>query len=93
MTLAGSFHEFAVPTTASKPCGITSGPDGIRFTETSGNNVARMTTSGVVHEFPIPTPFSQPQGITVGPDGNIWFVEGNTNKVGVVVLAGCVGDE
>ena len=82
-----------IPTAGSLPAGITSGPDGnLWFTETTGNNVARITTSGAITEFPIPTPYSQPQGITVGPDGNIWFVEQNTSKIGVLVRTGCVSD-
>ena len=35
----------------------------------------------MITEFPTPTASSRPQGITTGPDGNLWFTEGNANKI------------
>jgi streptogramin lyase len=44
----------------------------------------------VVTEYPIPTPGSGPLRITLGPDGNLWFVEGQVNKIGRITPAGVV---
>ena len=78
---AVTIDEFAVPTAASAPCGITVGPDGnLWFTE-GANKIGRITTAGVITEFPVPTAASGPTGITMGPDGNLWFTEtGDFNK-------------
>lgn len=35
-------------------------------------------------EFTVPTAISTPTGIVAGPDGNIWFCEGDGNKIGRV---------
>ena len=74
-----TFTEFTIPTSASSPTGITSGPDGnLWFTENSavsGNKIGRITTAGVFTEFTIPTGACLPYGITAGPDGNLWFAE------------------
>jgi streptogramin lyase len=87
----GAVTEFAIPTAASYPEGVTAGPDGnLWFTEFSGNKVAKITPAGAVTEYTIPTANSQPQGITTGPDGNLWFVEYAGNKVGKITPGGAV---
>jgi virginiamycin B lyase len=87
--ICGKFTEFAIPTAASHPYGITTGPDGnLWFTESTGNNVGRITTSGAITEFPVPTTASGPAGIVAGPDGNLWFVESAASKVGKMTTAG-----
>src|SRR5260370_26054653 len=81
----GAISEVAIPTAASGPHGITSGPDGnIWFTESSANKIGRITPSGTITEFPIPTAGSFPNGITSGPNGNLWFTEFVGNKIGEI---------
>jgi virginiamycin B lyase len=81
--------EFPVPTAASYPSGITSGPDGnLWFTETDGNKIGRVTPSGVFTEFPIPTANSSPYAITSGPDRKPWFTEYWGNKIGRLTPSG-----
>ncbi len=41
-----------------------------------------------INEFNVPTALSQPSGITSGPDGNLWFAEGNGNKIGRITPGG-----
>ena len=87
---AVTIDEFAVPTAASAPCGITVGPDGnLWFTE-GANKIGRITTAGVITEFPVPTAASGPTGITMGPDGNLWFTETAANKIGRITTAGVI---
>lgn len=79
--------EFSVPTSGSKPRGITVGSDhNLWFTEQSGNNIGKITTSGTISEYAIPTTGAEPHTITAGPDGNVWFVEYAGNKVGCVSI-------
>lgn len=40
--------------------------------------------------FPVPSGNDYILGITPGPDGNVWFTEGNHNKIGKVTPAGVV---
>ena len=68
--------EYPVPTVASMPQGITSGPDGnLWFTELAANKIGRITTGGV---------------ITSGPDGNLWFTEFVANKIGRITTGGTI---
>lgn len=77
ITTGGAITEFTLPTggtrrTASRPFGITAGPDGaLWFTDTNLGKIGRMTTGGALTQFAVPQ--GQPQGITSGPDGNLWF--------------------
>jgi uncharacterized repeat protein (TIGR01451 family) len=83
--------EYATPTTNSGPDLIAAGPDGnLWFTESSGNNIGRITTAGVITEFPIPTSDSGPSGITAGPDGNLWFTEFLANNIGRITTPGVI---
>jgi hypothetical protein len=53
--------EFHIPTAYSSPNGITAGPDGaLRFTESHGNKVGRVTTGG-----PSPSTPSPPRAATL----------------------------
>jgi streptogramin lyase len=88
---AGQVSEFPITTTASKPYGIASGPDGnLWFTESAGNKIGQLTTLGTLVEFPIPTSNSAPHGITAGPDGALWFVENSGNKIGRITTSGAI---
>jgi len=94
---AQAVTEFNVPTDASRPAGITVGPDGaIWFTEENGNNIGRLGLDGSIAEYPIPTPFSTPVEIAAGPDGALWFTEFGAAplpKVGRITTAGVVTHE
>ena len=83
ITPSGVVTEYATPTTASVPTGITLGSDGnMWFTESATNNIGRINTSGTITEYPIPTANSGATGITAGPDGTIWFAETLANQIG-----------
>ena len=80
--------EFPIPTAASRPDGITAGPDGnLWFTEYNAGKIGEINpATHAVTEFPIPYTGSQPQSITAGPDGNLWFADSGTHAIGVVTL-------
>lgn len=44
-------------------------------------------TSEQYIEYPLPAE-SRPHGIVTGPDGNLWFTEGNSNKIGKLTTKG-----
>src|SRR5690242_12956985 len=80
-TPAANESFFSVPTPASRPYQIVSGPDGnLWFTESDAGKIGRITTSGSITEFKVHAG-SGPYGITVGPDGNIWFTERFNNAI------------
>lgn len=89
---AQTIEEFPIPTAASSPQGITTGPDGnLWFTEQAADKIGRMTTSGTVTEFPIAVSISGSLfGITAGPDGNLWFPDLLSKKIGKVTPDGTV---
>ena len=92
LTVDGTLTEYAIPTPASGPNVIVSGPDpnpaqsdSLWFAETLGNKIGRITTTGVVTEFSIPSADTQPVGVAAGPDGHVWFAESATatgNRIG-----------
>jgi|HubBroStandDraft_1064217.scaffolds.fasta_scaffold03288_7 virginiamycin B lyase len=83
--------QYPVPTANSAPTGIAAGADGaLWFTESSGNNIGRITTAGAITEYPIPTANSGPNGITAGPDRALWFTETNGNKIGRISVEGAI---
>ncbi|HEY5425583.1 MAG TPA: hypothetical protein VIJ77_03445 [Candidatus Tumulicola sp.] len=87
--ICGKFTEFAIPTVASHPWGITLGADGnLWFTELTANKIGRITTAGTITEFPVPTTGAGPAGIAGGADGNIWFVESSASKIGKMTTTG-----
>ncbi len=45
---------------------------------------------GTITEFPLPTSNSAPAEIITGPDGNLWFVEGESNKIGRITPSGTI---
>jgi virginiamycin B lyase len=62
---------------------LTAGPDGnVWFTESSADQLGRITMTGAVTEFPVRTPNSSPGDITSGPGGTLWFTESSVNKIG-----------
>lgn len=88
----GTATFFPIPTANSQPFGITTGPDGnLWFTESSANQIGRITPDGQITEFPIPTPSSQLGAITAGPDGNLWFAEfGSAHQIGRITPEGVI---
>ena len=89
---AQAVNTFPTPTAASRPFGITAGPDGaLWYTELNANKIGRILPTGVTGiEFPIPTAAAQPTGITTGPDGNLWFAEIATSKIGRITPDGVI---
>jgi virginiamycin B lyase len=82
-------EEFPLPTAASQPTGIATGPDGaVWFTEKAANKIGRITSTGTVKEFTIPIASSEPTSITAGPDGNLWFTESAVNMIGRLTPSG-----
>jgi len=60
---------------------LAAGPDGnIWYTDTSNDNVGRMTPSGASTLFPT-TAGADPLWIAPGPDGNLWFTEFIGNRI------------
>ena len=90
---AGKITEFALPTTAHNPGGITKGPDSnLWFTEHT--RIGRITPTGTITEFVIPIPHGNPAGITAGSDGNLWFAENGAelNSIGRITPTGTITD-
>ncbi len=91
----GSIKTYTTPSTPSHPYGLVAIGNTLWFTENGLNKIGMFFTNTVTGgkdhtfvEFPIhaanngSTPCG-PAGMTLGPDGNLWFVEAQTNKIGV----------
>src|SRR5437016_5128718 len=66
---------FPVPTAASQPEGIPTGPDGaLWFTEYAADKIGRVTVGGAFTEFTLPAG-RHPIEIVTGSDGALWFTE------------------
>ena len=65
----GVITEYSVPTGASLPYDIVTGPDGTNlwFTEAATSKLGRIGTNGAITEFQLPFTITG-TGITVGPD-------------------------
>ena len=89
---SGTFTEFPIPTFASAPYGISSGPGGMWFTENQGNKIGRIDANGLITEFFVPTPDSGPTAIAPGSDpvlGDVmYFTESRGNRIGRITPAG-----
>jgi virginiamycin B lyase len=93
--ICGIMSEYPIPTAASNPSGIATGPDGaLWFTEQAGNKIGRITTNGTITgEVTVPTSGSRPEFIVPGPDGALWFTEGSGNNIGRITTAGTITNE
>lgn len=78
---------FVVPTTHSKPEGITAGPGtGIWFTEARSGKIGKIdAVTQKFSEYKVPSP-SKPYRITLGPDGALWFT--NLRSIGRIATNG-----
>ncbi len=79
--------EFLIPTAASHPFDLTSGPDGqVWFTEDTGNKIGHIpvtaTSGSDISEVALPTLGSSPSCITAGSDNALYFTELTGNRVG-----------
>jgi streptogramin lyase len=102
MTLAGVSSVYPIPSSNSRPVGITSDffNDGsMWFTESQSfgskaNLIGRInTTSHAITEFPVPTQGAAPAFITYQPTlspGSLWFTEPGAAAIGVVTPTGSI---
>ena len=92
ITPSGSINAYSVPTQGT-PGLATLGPDGaVWFTEgcTCGDKIVKVTPSGTFSVYAIPTANAQPQDITSGSNGDLYFTEGNANKIGQITPGGVI---
>jgi len=68
-------------------CGSQKKASTIFWSEQDRKNHARWSDYGVSGPYWTP---SRPIAFTVGPDGNLWFTEGNANKIGRITTTGVV---
>jgi hypothetical protein len=73
-------NEYPAATFAGTlPGHITLGGDGnLWITETSPNNVAKITPQGVVTQYPDPNAGGAPDRIATAGDGSVWFTDGTS---------------
>ena len=89
-TSTGAETNYALPTKAAQPRGITGGADGsLWFTQFAADSIARISTSGSITEFALPKD-SGPSGIAVGPEGNLWFTLTTANAIGRITRTGVI---
>ena len=92
----GNIKTYGTPSSASHPFGLVAIGNNLWFTENNANKIGLFFTNAVVNggkdhtfvEFPIHSTNNTkipcgPAGMTLGPDNNLWFVEAQTNKIGV----------
>ncbi len=93
--------EFNIPggSQGSAPVSIAAGSDGaLWFTESTADQIGRITTAGAITEFTDPPQpeapgvlfIANPFGITAGPDGALWFSEYSGGRVGRITTGGAV---
>ena len=88
ITTDGTITEYALPTPAAGPVGITTGPDGaLWFTEQFANNIGRISTgtAPTITEIEVPSPAGIPESIATGADGALWFTERENRQLGRIV--------
>src|ERR1700746_3745303 len=86
-----TFTKFILPTPASRPSAITTGPDGALWFTESGGKIGRITTQGSIIELPIKGDGIL-HSITQGPDGALWFTEFTSKKIGRISTAATADD-
>jgi virginiamycin B lyase len=85
--LNDTIGEFVIPTSNSRPKGVTYGPDGgVWFAESRSGKIGRIdATTHAFSEYKLSPP-SKPFGITTGPDGALWFT--NLRSIGRITTNG-----
>ncbi|HTV73736.1 MAG TPA: hypothetical protein VME66_08545 [Candidatus Acidoferrales bacterium] len=73
--------EYAIPTAASKPAGITTTSTSLYFTEEAANKVAVLTQSATFVEYPLPEAGSEPLSLVLAQDGEIWLTEFGGDRI------------
>ncbi|HXW76376.1 MAG TPA: hypothetical protein VEJ20_03110 [Candidatus Eremiobacteraceae bacterium] len=92
-TATGNVVIYPTPTFSSGPYGIVLGSDGnMWFTETTANQIGKVTPSGQFTEYPVPTASAGLAGITVGGDSELWFAESATGKIGHSTTSGSINE-
>lgn len=92
ITTSGTYSEYRVPFSGSRPNVLTEGSDGaIWFTDAGTNAIGRITVTDAISEFTVPTPnafSSYRNGIVScprkcdGAHGRVWFSEAAAHKIG-----------
>jgi hypothetical protein len=88
----GQVTEYTIPTAASNPTKLITGPNGnIWFAEAAANKIGEVTTSGAFTEHPLPYTINvEPLDIAVGSDGNLWFTEAMGDRIGRMTTGGAL---
>lgn len=94
ITTTGTISSFLIPTPASNPQSLVTGPDlNVWFVENAASKIGRLDlASGTITEFPTPTANAGPTTIVQGPDGALWFTEANVAKLGRITTTGVTTD-
>ncbi|MGC9952627.1 MAG: hypothetical protein ABSF64_40355 [Bryobacteraceae bacterium] len=87
----GQMTEYPIPPPGT-PFDITTGPDGaLWFTDTSLQQIGRITVSGRVAEYPVDPGYDGLLYITPGADGTLWFLniyDGDYGELGQITTSG-----
>lgn len=79
--------EYAIPTAASQPSGVTQGPASVWFTETAVDRVGVLNANAKLTDYQLPSANAAPLMITYGVDGKIWFTESGLPQVGRIATS------
>jgi virginiamycin B lyase len=90
-----TFTHYPLPSPASQPVELTTGPDGaLWFTEGGSNaRIGRITTAGALTEFPVPVDsptVTKLDGILTGPDGALWYTYTQDRAIGRITTSGAI---
>ena len=78
--------------TASRPYGITTGPDGaLWFTLVHSGQIGRLVPGGDRRSHQL-DPACGPTIITTGPDGALWFTEYQAHRIGRITTDGTIDE-
>jgi len=87
----GQMTEYPIPPPGT-PFDITTGPDGaLWFTDTSLQQIGRITVSGQIVEYPVDPGYDGLLYITPGADGTLWFLniyDSDYGELGQITTSG-----